>query len=147
MTNTLRPPLKPNWMLKPGLLKTLHDKGFGEYQKELKEFSRKAEIAYNKKRKERLEYLFKINYDQGNDRIMWPYDLAKMMFSCEETLQMCRETDYLYDYKRENQEYEYNPENFIEKYYPEYENFNDFENDNGSDYDDFYDDFFYYDNY
>ncbi len=141
MTEKVRRPLKPDWMLKPGPLKTLHDKGFEAYQQELKELSIRAKEAYEKKRKERLDYLFKIDYDQGNDRIMWPYDLAKMMISSEDTLQMCRETDHLYDYKRENPDYEYDPENYIIKYYPEYEKFNDFENDNGSDYDDFYDEY------
>lgn len=140
MTDKSRPPLKPEWMLKPCPLKTLHEKGYEAYCSELKERSIKAKEVADKKRRERLEYLFGIDYDQGNDKIMWPYDLAKMMLSSEESLQMCRETDHLYDYKRENPKHEYDPENYRVKYYPQYEKFNNFENDNGSDYDDFYDD-------
>ena len=141
MTDKSIQPLKPGWMLKPGPLKTLHDKGYDEYQKEVKVLAVKAKEASKKREKERLDYLFKIDYYQGSDRIMWPYDLAKKMTSSKNTLQMCRETDHLYDYKRENPDYEYNPENYYKKYYPLYENFKDFENDNGSD----LEDQFYYD--
>lgn len=141
MTHSQDRPLKPDWMLKPGPLKTLHEKGIDAYRKELKERAIRATEKAEEKRRERLNYLFKIDFEQGNDRIMWPYDLAKMMGSCKETLQFCRETDHLYDYIRENPKHEYDPDNYKVKYYPDYNSFMDFENDNGSDYDDFYDDF------
>ncbi len=132
-------PLKPEWLLKPCPLKTLHDEGLINFSKEVKENIKKANQFSNIKRKERLNYLFQIENEQGQDDLMWPYDLAKMMSSSKETLQMCRECDYLFDYIRENPEHEYDPKNYLVTYCPSYQDFKNFENDNGSDIDDFYD--------
>ena len=101
-------PLKPDWLLNHGPWKTLHDKGMGAYLAEMKILQEKQKIiakerekVVQEKRHKRFNYHMSIEDDQGNDKRMWPYDLAKMMFSDEETLQMCREDDYLFDYERE----------------------------------------------
>jgi len=129
-------PLKPDWMLKPGPWKTLKEKGTNAYLLELKEIQKKAEIVYEKKRKERMDYLFKIYHEQSYRDMMWPYDLAKRMGSDDITLQYCRDVDHEYDYEREFSAEEYNPDNYIpeDNYeYPEYDNLYNFENDNGED--------------
>ena len=142
MNASKRLQLKPDWMIKPGPWKTLHDHGTEAYLKELKEIAAKSKKAAEEKRRKRLDYLFEIDYNQGRDDKMWPYDLAKMMTSCEETLQMCRENDHNFDYIRENPKHEYDPENYRvnNQYYPNYEHFNDFVDDYGND--DIYDDFY-----
>ena len=129
-------PLKPDWMLKPGPWKTLHDKGVKAYLEEMKDLKEKAKIAADKKRKDRMDYLFKIYHEQCYRDMMWPYDLAKRMGSSEETLQFCREVDHLYKYDREYPQHEYDPQNYLpqETYdYPDYDEFYDFENDPAND--------------
>ena len=137
-------PLKPEWLLKPGPWKTLHDKGIDAYLEETKVLQEKQKIIAKEqekikqeKRSKRFNYLMSIEHEQGNDKRMWPYDLAKMMASDENTLQMCREDDHLFDYKREHPDYEYNPENYYledEYDYPDYDGFCDFIDDYGEDY-------------
>jgi len=124
--------LVPESLQKPGPWKTLHDKGIAAYTIEMNEIYEKNKIASRKKDQDRLNYLMKIEYDQGRDNRMWPYDLAKRLSLSEDTLQMCRQEDHLFDYDRENYKSEYNPEYYydddFQEYddYPEYDNFCDF---------------------
>ena len=125
-----------------GPWKTLRDKGIVSYTIEMNEISEKNKIAFQKEEKERLNYLMNIEYEQGRDNRMWPYDLAKRLCLSEDTLQMCRREDHLFNYDRENHQYEYNPENYNHQEFDDYDDdqtlddYNDYNDDDYNDYND-----------
>lgn len=142
---TERIQLKPQYLTstEPSIWKALSNEGVEAYQRELKRCQEESE----KKRRARYEYLLEIDRIQNvRDLLPWPYDLCKMSGDSQEVLQWARKHDHLFDYKRENPCYEYDPKNYEhlfqeieeEQYYepafiPDYENFKDFEFDQGND--------------
>ena len=83
------------------------------FDEEIERAHRELGEALEQQRKERWNYLIEIERTQNfRDDRPWPYDLCKMAGDSEEVLQWARKYDHLFDYKRENPKYEYDPKNY-----------------------------------
>jgi hypothetical protein len=126
--------LKPAWLIHDGPLKTLHEKGIIAYKEHWRKNQNLLKEAESKKMKEHFQYLINIENIQGKNDLPYPYDLAKITGCTSEMLQICRENDNFFNYKRSFPSYEYDPSNYCTYDYPNYEEFNHFINDDGEDY-------------